>query len=349
MKLGFGILECFFGPAWSVADRRQWAPFMAEHGFNFYLYGPKSDSRLRKNWQEAWPDAYQSELKSLARVFLDRGIGFGIALTPHSAQFNRREQASMLESKIQTLEKLGMTHLGLFFDDLRSSDGMAENQIQAIDIARANTNAKIIFCPNYYSFDPILDRVFGDRPSDYLSTIAAKAPDDVSIFWTGPKVISPEITPTHLDEVTALLERRPVIFDNLFANDGPKQCDFLKLVAPNGRSKEATLQASGWAFNPMNQATLSRIAVLAAKNRMSDNQPATLALYLAIKELCPADLAVFLSSNANTFATLGLKGIDAATNSRLRTSLASNSHPAALEVLQWLRCEFTVGDECLTD
>ena len=94
---------------------------------------------------------------------------------------------------------------------------------------------------------------------------------------------------------------------------------------------------------------LSRIAVLAAKNRMSDYQPARLALESAIKKLCPPDLATFLSANANTFATQGLKGIDAATNSRLQTILESNSHAVALEVLQWLRGEFTVGDECLTD
>jgi len=220
MKLGFGILECFFGPAWSVADRLQWAPFMADHGFKFYLYGPKSDSRLRKMWQEPWPNSYQSELESMARVFLERGIGFGVALTPYSAQFNKPGHVSVLESKIQTLEKLGMTHLGLFFDDLHATEDMAENQLQAIAITRANTNAKITFCPTYYSFDPILDRVFGNRPKDYLSTIAAKTPGDVSIFWTGPKVISPEITSNHLAEVTALLNRHPVIFDNLFANDG---------------------------------------------------------------------------------------------------------------------------------
>jgi hypothetical protein len=140
-----------------------------------------------------------------------------------------------------------------------------------------------------------------------------------------------------------------VIFDNIFANDGPKQCNFLKLVAPDGRSKEATEQASGWAFNPMNQSTLSRIVVLAAKKRLLENQSAKLALDFAITELCATDLAAFISSNAKTFSTLGLNGIDSETKSRMQSILENKSNEAALEILRWLRGEFTVGAECLTD
>jgi hypothetical protein len=322
---------------------------MAEHGFDFYIYGPKSDSRLRKKWLEPWPESYRSEIAKMSRSFIDRGIGFGVALTPHSAHFSDPDQSFELEAKVRILETLGLTHLGVFFDDIPSSEGMAENQLRAVDIVRANTGAKIMFCPTYYSFDPTLDRVFGIRPVDYLSTIAANIPQDVSIYWTGPKVISPEISSSHLEEVTSLLGRRPVIFDNLFANDGPKQCSFLKLAPPEGRSTEATKNANGWAFNPMNQSALSRIAVLAAKNCMLGRQPASLSLGSAVKELCSTELSTFLCSHANFFANTGLGGINSEANSLLQSLLVGNSEEAAVEILRWLRGEFNVGNECLTD
>lgn len=34
-----------------------------------------------------------------------------------------------------------------------------------------STNVRLAFCPTYYSFDPILDKCFGKRPSSYFQEI----------------------------------------------------------------------------------------------------------------------------------------------------------------------------------
>ena len=55
--------------------------------------------------------------------------------------------------------------------------------------------------------------------SEYLKTIGSKLAPDIDIMWTGDKVIPRDITVASLDEITAVLRRAPVIWDNEHAND----------------------------------------------------------------------------------------------------------------------------------
>ena len=103
----------------------------------------------------------------------------------------------MFCEKIKHLSQLAPDFLGLFFDDMKSSEGMAQAQIEMTLLARENTKAQILFCPSYYSDDHILDKVFGERPKDYLKEIS-NLPEDVEIMWTGEKVISQEISESHM-------------------------------------------------------------------------------------------------------------------------------------------------------
>ncbi|MFX7507045.1 beta-N-acetylglucosaminidase domain-containing protein, partial [Acinetobacter baumannii] len=84
----------------------------------------------------------------------------------------------------------------------------------AIEAVRTSTKARIIFCPSFYSPDPILERVFGTRPDKYFDEIR-QAPKEIEFAWTGPKVISDEIAPAHLAETAELLGRKPFLWDNL--------------------------------------------------------------------------------------------------------------------------------------
>ena len=42
---------------------------------------------------------------------------------------------------------------------------------------------------------------------------------DIDVFWTGPEIISREITVAHVQELQHVLRRKPLIWDNLHAND----------------------------------------------------------------------------------------------------------------------------------
>ena len=51
-----GLIEGFFGRPWSWSERAETIACLAPHGYRFYLYAPKSDSWLRRQWQALHPD-----------------------------------------------------------------------------------------------------------------------------------------------------------------------------------------------------------------------------------------------------------------------------------------------------
>ena len=54
----------------------------------------------------------------------------------------------------------------------------------------------------------------------YLSTIGRELLPEIDVFWTGPEIISREITVAHVRELRDILRRKPLIWDNFWANDG---------------------------------------------------------------------------------------------------------------------------------
>jgi hypothetical protein len=170
----------------------------------------------------------------------------------------------------------------------------------------------------------------------------------VSIAWTGPKVISPDLPLEHMKETRALLRRKPFIWENLYANDGPKNCKFLKLKYFGGRSTSSLEEAEACGLNMLNQPQLSKILFLSSKfviQGESEDQ----AFRQALDELCSIEFRDFLLENRRVFLEEGLDSIPAEKKSLLLDHLPHLSDPAAIEVEAWLRGEYIVGSECLTD
>lgn len=347
-NIGVGIIEGFFGPEWSWDDRSSIVKFLAEKNGQFYIYAPKRDSFLRKNWQQQHPKIEFQQLLKLSAECEVSGVQFGVGLSPFELHSNWNDRAKrLLQKKLSHLQQLDFQYLGLFFDDMKGSAGLAEKQVDIIEFVTQHTDKTLLFCPTYYSYDPILDKVFGERPSGYLETLGSSIPKEVMMFWTGPKVISEVISKEHLKEVAGLLQRKPIIWENYFANDGPKNCKFLKLKPYMGRSVESLHQSSGWAFNLMNQPNLSKLVFLAAYDVLNGSEPQP-ALLSVLTNLGGKDFSKFVFSHQSDLLKLGLDNLEQKMESQLRDISAKNSNYGA-DVLKWLNGQYNVGAECLTD
>lgn len=345
-----GVIEGFFGPAWPMADRLTWAPFAREHGLDFFLYAPKADPHLRKKWRDEWPESYRTELASMASHFRQQGVHFGVGFSPFGlGEKLSNEDRAEISRKIGWLSAAGVEILGIFFDDMKATPGLARMQIEVIGLIRRSWKGRLIFCPTYYSDDPILDRVFGARDPAYVGDIGEGLPADVEVAWTGPKVISDEIPAEHLRAVTATLRRKPFLWDNIFANDGPKNCLFLKLKEPKGRVLESARESSAWAFNPMNQCHLSKVVVLASLFSLNGKGSPAEAFEAALDALCSPGLARFVREHRTRFLTSGLTSFDSEEKRSLANEARSFGEPIGDEIARWLDGEYVVGSECLTD
>lgn len=344
-----GVVEGFFGPQWQQADRKSYAEFLSRYGGDFYIYAPKQDPHLRKQWRETWDDTYQKMLAELVGTFHASGVKFGVGFSPFGLGTTLTvEDKLALREKLEILNKLGVDILGLFFDDMPVNANLAQTQIEALSVIQESFKQQIVFCPSYYTPDPILDKVFGQRPENYLNEIAEGVPQGVSIAWTGPKVISPVIDEAHLIEVSDLLKRKPFIWENLFANDGPRNCKFLKLRPFTGRDEKAFSQTEAFGFNLMNQAQLSKIVYLASKFVLEGHDSDS-SFERALSELCSKDFKEFIQTNREKFLSTGLDNITADEKLTLINQLVNMNDQGAVEIKNWLEDKYLVGSECLTD
>lgn len=348
--MNVGIVEGFFGPAWPHGSRVKYASFLRKNGGDFYIYAPKQDQHLRKGWRLPWDSSYQQFLKDLASDFRKEGVSFGVALSPFGlGRELTLEDEQSLHEKLSLLTQLGIDILGVFFDDMPSHENLAQVQALVVSSIRKSYQGKIVFCPSYYTFDPILEKVFGKMPENYLDDIARLIPEDIAMAWTGPKVISPEIPREHLVGVEKLLRRKPFMWENLFANDGPRNCKFLKLRPFSGREEKLDDLTDAWGFNMMNQAELSQITFLASIKVLKNHLPAEAAFEEALTELCTPGFAGFLRSQRVAFLEKGLDVLTPEEKTLALRSLAAFPDPAAREIEAWLKGEYVVGSECLTD
>ncbi len=355
----YGIIEGFFGRSWTWEDRKNYANFLALNQYNFYIYAPKSDKNLRKHWQQDWPAGIKKQLQDLREVYRTANVQFGIGLSPHEIylehspqQFN--DQRARLNQRIEQINQLEPDILCILFDDMRGDiTGLAQIQTDIAHQAAAISNAKkIIFCPTYYSFDPVLEKVFGVMPENYWQTFAQQLDKSIDIFWTGEKVCSTHYAAEHLAQVSDLIGRQPFLWDNYPVNDGAVKSNLLQLRAFGHSHSQLADKVAGHAVNPMNQPWLSQIplASLPLAYREKDMYSADAAFISSCKKLCGEDLATQLLQDINLLQERGLKSLDAQERQALHETYQHfGNSPYAQEIIAWLNGEYQFDPTCLTE
>ena len=347
-----GVIEGFFGKPWSWASRRSGVDFLRDAGYRFYIYAPKADAYLRRRWREPVPEDTLEQLAALGTRCRDRGIDFGIGLTPFEIYLSYDAGArESLRAKVLQLNQTRADSLGILFDDMRGDvEGLAALQAQAItDICGWSTARHFILCPTYYSYDPRLTREFGPPPRTYLKDIGRLVDARIDFFWTGEKVISHGYAARHLEEVSEDIGRKPFIWDNHISNDSKIRTQHLYLDPSADSWSLPVDRAAGLAVNPMNQAHLTRIALRGLGHLLTVGAGLRQALPQICRELCGAEVAAQLLRDLELLQTAGLARLDADTRRRLLDAYqALQANPYAREIAAFLRGEYAFDPQCLT-
>lgn len=347
-----GLIEGFFGRPWSWQARYSYAGFLAEHQFSSYLYAPKSDRSLRQQWDQPFEPEHQAELTRLATHYQEHNLDFGIGLSPFELYLNfNSESRAALKAKIEAINTIAPTTLCILFDDMVGSvDKLASIQSDIMNFVMELSSAQhFIFCPTYYSEDPVLVKHFGKKPDNYLQQLGSLLPLEVDIFWTGPNVISSSYPANHLQHIGELLQRPPLIWDNYPVNDSKHLSKYL-LLAPAIRDVPGLRKNTrGHMINPMNQAWLSQIPLLALSLQYQGENKSDTLFRRACEEVADNELATLLLEDMPAFQQQGLGSFD---NECLQgfidryQTMAGN--PLADEVLDWLNGGYNFDPACLT-
>jgi hyaluronoglucosaminidase len=345
-----GVIEGFFGKPWGWPARFGAVEFLREYGFGFYIYAPKGDPYLRRKWREPMPLDTLEHLAALGARCRERGIDFGIGLTPFEIYLRYDAGArERLRAKVLELNETGADTLAILFDDMRGDvPGIAELQARVIaEICAWSSARHFMVCPTYYSYDARLTREFGAPPKAYLEDLGRLLDPCIDCFWTGEKIISNGYSAQHLIDVAADLKRKPFIWDNHIANDAKTRTNHVYLDP--GSWSLAVDAAAGLAVNPMNQPHLSRIALLGYRYLLGEGRDLSSALPGFYRELAGPRVAELLSEDVGLLQNEGLSRLDEAARRRLLERYERESGNAyADEVAAFLRGEYVFDPQCLT-
>lgn len=344
-----GIIEGFYGKPWDWDARRAIVSFLAPYGYRFYMYAPKADVFLRRRWQESHPAQFASELKSFAAFCRENGVRFGIGLSPYEL-FNNFDEAARqaVTSKLAFFDSLGIEDLAILFDDMRGDvAGLAAKQIKIAEWSAGRTKAsRVIMCPSYYSDDPVLDRVFGARPPDYLEDLGKNLDSAIEIFWTGEEVISRQYSTGHLERVANTLQRRPLIWDNYPVNDGQRMSQYLHVRGFTGRPAEMAGHVAAHGINPALQPTLGLIPAITLSDsyRLGTTYEYAASFAHACAEVLGDDLGEMVREDLLTLQDIGLDRLGEKEQT-LRSRYGGLDHAGAKEIIAWLDGDYRITDE----
>ncbi|KAM4594557.1 protein O-GlcNAcase [Fundulus diaphanus] len=231
-----GVVEGFYGRPWTMEQRTEL--FKREHqwGLNTYLYAPKDDYKHRMYWRDLYSPEEAEQLVALISAAENHQVEFIYAISPGlDITFSNPREVGALKRKLDQVKQFGCRSFSLLFDDIETemcpADKKAFSSFAHAQVAITNEvyqhlgDAKtFLFCPTDYCAAFCNPNV---SQSSYLQTVGEKLLPGIDILWTGPKVVSHKISVESIEEVTAVLKRAPVIWDNIHANDYDPQRVFL--------------------------------------------------------------------------------------------------------------------------
>ena len=283
-----GLIEGFYDRIWSWEERRRVATFAGRHGFDTYVYAPKSDRYQNSDWRTPYPDDQRRELRAFGEHCRALGMAFWIGLRPLGISYVDPADAALVVDKLSDYLSLGADRLMLLADDIplrldergaSRFDGLADAHAWLVDIALSGAGLapdSVAFCPTEYH----------GPGSSYLATLGASLPPGVDICWTGLEVCSPSISSSEADAVATLLRRKPLIWDNYPVNDAAMLGE-LHLGPIRGRDPDLDGHVRGVLVNPAlePEATLIPLATWAEYLRAPSTYDADAAWRRALLEV----------------------------------------------------------------
>ena len=177
-------------------------------------------------------------------------------------QFADPAEIDAIKRRFLQLMDFGVRHFTLLFDDL-PGEMTGEDRTTFESVAAAQTtvtniifswlkeqfsDGRLLFCPT-----PYCDRM--DRAGlgglGYLDSVGQQLNQEIDVLWTGPEIISREIPVESIEQLSQRLQRSPIIWDNLHAND----YDMRRLYCGpySGRAPELVQSVRGILVNPNNE------------------------------------------------------------------------------------------------
>lgn len=278
MKKGFalrGYIEGYYGRAHAPEERMRLLEFLNKVRMNAYLYAPIDDPLQRNLWQVPYPRERLREFRALNAKAQSCGVDLIMGISPDlTLRFAGRDHFKRLLYKFRQMRSIGIRSFAFCLDDIPLRITAGDKRVfKRAGVAHAALTDRLLaglqgcrmfFCPTVYCGSFAAPSV---GQSQYLADLAAMDPA-IGIFWTGPRVVSEEITGRLTQDVARVLKRRVIIWDNFHANDYAPARIFLGPLT--GRDGALPAQARGYLTNMTEYPRLNRLPLYTAADYAFD-------------------------------------------------------------------------------
>ncbi|XP_077381486.1 protein O-GlcNAcase isoform X3 [Festucalex cinctus] len=187
-------------------------------------------------WRDLYSPEEAEQLIALISAAQQHNIDFVYAISPGlDITFSNRKEVAALKRKLDQVRDFGCNSFSLLFDDIETemcpADKQAFSSFAHAQVAITNEvfqhlgePSTFLFCPTDYCAAFCTPTV---TQSSYLHTVGDELLPGIDVLWTGPKVVSHKISVESIEEVSSILKRAPVIWDNIHANDYDPQRIFM--------------------------------------------------------------------------------------------------------------------------
>ncbi len=250
-----GVIEGFYGTAWTHEYRKDLFAFMGQNKMNAYIYAPKDDAKHRAQWRVLYTGEELDRMTDLIDTANENYVKFIYALSPggdinlgngYEADFEK------LMAKCQQMYDLGVRDFAIFLDDIPTLDAKGHGKLlsdfQTRFVATHEGMGNLIAITTEYG-DPFL--------TDYTNQIAPLIHEDIVLMWTGPGVIPESITNQSLKHIIKTYGRNVLIWWNYPVND--TLANHLFMGPCVNLETDLYKSITGLTANPMNQGYASMV------------------------------------------------------------------------------------------
>ena len=266
----FGVIEGFYGIPWTWRERKMLLKTMQAFGLGAYLYAPKNDPWHREKWREPYPEDIFENIVAFSKDAQKAKVTVYVGISPFvDFDFQGEEDFVVLARKLEKFAEKGIKGFALLADDIEFETNVvvdgelgkrhADVANRLLQVLRSvNPEASLWFVPTVYS-DERTSKWEGGK--DYLMSLRALDPS-IEVMWTGKGTTSETMSGSDMDNFVSLVGKKPVIWDNYYANDGGDMFfGRILLKVFDGRDKSLLGAVNGVALNLSLQGALSRLSL----------------------------------------------------------------------------------------
>lgn len=253
-----GVIEGFYGTAWTHSFRLDLFSFMGKYKLNSYIYAPKDDPKHRAQWRDLYTKSELKRMTELVTAAITNNVRFVYAISPgldfdlgagYDADFAK------LTAKCESMYGIGVRDFAILLDDIPTLD--AAGHAKLCNDFQDNFVRTHEGCADLIMITPEFCRAL---LTGYTNSFAPLLDPDIMMMWTGDYVLPQSIKVSDLSYINKKLGRKVYIWWNYPVND--TMADEIFLSPCVNLDKGLYAEMSGLVSNPMNQGYASEVPLI---------------------------------------------------------------------------------------